>query len=87
MEVECIYMKNVLFVGQFNTLYQEISTYLGRFFNVQMRESELLIGNDLLAGDKPDIVLMDLHGMGEVKNKIFFVNAYCNLHGLWGKKL
>jgi len=65
-------MKNVLFVGQFNTLYQEISTYLGRFFNVQMRESELLIGNDLLAGDKPDIVLMDLQGMGEVKNKIFY---------------
>ena len=43
MEVECNDMEKVLFVGQFNTLYQEISTYLGRFFNVQMRESELLI--------------------------------------------
>ena len=30
--------------------------------------------------EKPEVVV-------EVKNKIFFVNAYCNLHGLWGKKL
>lgn len=33
-------MKKVLFVGKFNTLYQEISTYLSRFFDVRMCESE-----------------------------------------------
>ena len=72
MDVECIYMKKVLFVGKFNTLYQEISTYLSRFFDVRMCESELLIGSDLPVGGKPDMVLMDLQGMGEVKDKIFY---------------
>lgn len=65
-------MKKVLFVGKFNVLYQEISTYLSRFFNVQMCESELLLGSDVLTSGKPDVVLMNLQGMSEVKDRIFY---------------
>lgn len=65
-------MKKVLFVGQFNFLFQEISTYLTRFFNVQICEAEILLDSNLLSISKPDVILLDLLGMGSEKADIFY---------------
>lgn len=65
-------MKKVLFIGQFNILFQEISTYLTRFFNVQICEPDILLDSNLLSVSKPDIILLDLLGVGKEKTDIFY---------------
>ncbi len=65
-------MKKVLFVGQFNILYQEISTFLSRFFKVQICECDMLLDSNLLSLSKPDIILLDLLGAGDERANIFY---------------
>ncbi len=65
-------MKKVLFIGQFNILFQEISTYLTRFFSVQICEADILLDSNLLSISKPDVILLDLLGMGTEKTDIFY---------------
>lgn len=65
-------MKKVLFVGQFNFLFQEISTFLTRFFTVQTCEADVLLGSNLLAISKPDVILLDLLGVSEEKENLFY---------------
>lgn len=63
-------MRKILLVGKFNILFEEISAYLSRFFNVQICESSLMLKTDLLRVSNPDIVLIDLLGMEEEKEAI-----------------
>lgn len=65
-------MKKVLFVGQFNILYQEISTFLTRFFKVQICECDMLLDSNLLSLSQPDVILLDLLGAGEEKADILY---------------
>lgn len=65
-------MKKVLFIGQFNIVFQEISTFLTRFFNVQICEADMVVGSNLLGVSKPDVVLLDLLGMGKEKEDVFY---------------
>jgi len=65
-------MKKVLFVGQFNILFQDISLFLTRFFDVQICEGDMLAGSNILSVSKPDIILLDLLGMGEEKETVFY---------------
>ena len=65
-------MKKVLLVGRFNILFQDISTFLTRYFNVQMCEAAIFLDSNILSVTKPDVVLLDLLGMGEEKNDIFY---------------
>lgn len=65
-------MKKVLFVGQFNILFQEISTFLTRYFSVQICEPDILLDSNLLSVSKPDIILLDMLGMGKEKDDIFY---------------
>jgi len=65
-------MRKVLLVGKFNILFEEISAYLSRFFNVQICESGLMLESNLLRVSNPDIVLIDLLGMEDEKEAIFY---------------
>lgn len=65
-------MKKVLFIGQFNILFQDISSFLTRFFIVQTGEPNILTESNLLSISKPDIILLDLLGMGEEKAAVFY---------------
>ena len=65
-------MKKVLFIGQYNILFQEISVFLNRFFNVQICEGDMLSGSNLLAVSKPDVILLDMLGMSEEKAEVFY---------------
>ena len=65
-------MKKVLFVGQFNVLFQEISTFLTRHFNVQICETDIFLDSNVLSVSKPDVILLDLLGVGQEKNDIFY---------------
>ena len=65
-------MKKVLFVGQFNVLFQEISTFLTRYFTVQICETDIFLDSNILSVSKPDVILLDLLGVGQEKNDIFY---------------
>ena len=65
-------MKKVLFVGQFNVIFQEISTFLTRHFTVQICETEIFLDSNILSVSKPDVILLDLLGVGQEKNDIFY---------------
>ena len=65
-------MKKVLFVGQFNVIFQEISTFLTRHFTVQICETDIFLDSNILSVSKPDVILLDLLGVGQEKNDIFY---------------
>lgn len=65
-------MKKVLFVGQFNILFQDISAFLTRFFNVQICEAKIFLDSNVLSVSKPDVILLDLLGMGDERDDIFY---------------
>lgn len=64
------HMKKVLFIGQFNTLFENTNNYLTKYFNVQACSSDLTLIKNLLIVGKPDVILFSLLGMGEEREDI-----------------
>ena len=63
-------MKKVLFIGQFNTLFEETNNYLVKYFNVQVCSADLALVKNMLIVGKPDIILFSVLGVGDDKTGI-----------------
>lgn len=63
-------MKKVLFIGRFNTLFEETNNYLVKYFNVQVCSADLTLVKNMLIVGKPDIILFSVLGVGDEKTGI-----------------
>lgn len=63
-------MKKVLFIGQFNTLFEETNNYLVKYFNVQVCSADLTLVKNMLIVGKPNLVLFSVLGVGDEKTGI-----------------
>lgn len=63
-------MSKIIFVGKFNTLFEEISDYLEQYFNVQVCVDNLYMLQSMLKLSQPDLFIINMVGIGEHKEKI-----------------
>ena len=64
-------MKKIYLIGKFNTVLQDISSYLSPFFHLQVCINNHKILKGMLELDMPDLVLISLTGMNEESGKLF----------------
>lgn len=63
-------MAKIIFIGNFNTLFEEISDYLEQYFNVQVCVDNLYMLQSILKLSQPDLFIINMVGIGEHKTKI-----------------
>lgn len=66
-----IQMKKILFIGKFNTVFQDISSYFEQMFNVQICVDNIDMVKGMLKLNNPDLVVISLIGMNMDSEKIF----------------
>lgn len=64
-------MKKILFVGKFNTVFQEISNYLLEYFQVQVCVDKADMVKGMLKLNHPEVVVISLIGLNKDNEKIF----------------
>lgn len=73
-------MKKILFIGKFNAIFQDISSYFEKLFNVQI----CVDNNDMVKGmlklNSPDLVVISLIGMNMDSERIFNELKYNYVH-------
>lgn len=63
-------MKKLLFIGQFNSLFEDTNNYLVKYFNVQVCSADLALVKNMLIVSKPDIILFSMLGVGDEKTGV-----------------
>lgn len=63
-------MAKIIFIGKFNTLFEEISDYLEKYFNVQVCVDNLYMLQSMLKLSQPELFIINMVGIGDHKSKI-----------------
>ncbi|MBE5940770.1 MAG: response regulator [Lachnospiraceae bacterium] len=63
-------MKKVFLIGKFNTVFQEINNYLGKYFNVQVCVDNLEVMKGMLKVNVPELAIISLIGLDETNVKL-----------------
>lgn len=66
-------MKKILLIGKFNSIVKETSTYLSRFFHVQLCSENAEVLEGMLKIVNPDLVLISLIGAYDIDTSMFFL--------------
>lgn len=64
-------MKKIFMIGKFNAVFQDINTYLGKYFQVQVCVDNLEMIKGMLKLNQPELILISLIGMDNESSKIF----------------
>lgn len=64
-------MRKILFIGKFNSVFQDINNCLASHFQVQVCIDNLEMIRGILRLKKPDLVVISLIGMNQLHDKIF----------------
>jgi DNA-binding NtrC family response regulator len=64
-------VKQILFVGKFNTIVGDINSAFGNLFNVQICVANVQMVKGMLKLKKPELVVVSLMGISEDASKIF----------------
>ncbi len=73
-------MKKILFIGKFNTVFQDISNYMMNHFNVQVCVDNFDMIKGMLKLNNPDMVVISLISLGLDSEKIFAELKYNYSH-------
>lgn len=66
-------MKKILLIGKLNSVVKETSTYLSRFFHVQLCSENAEVLKGMLKIVNPDLVLISLVGAYDIDTSMFFL--------------
>ena len=73
-------MKKLLFIGKFNSIFQDVSNYFEKLFSVQICVDNIDMVKGMLKLKKPDLVVVSLIGMNRDSEKIFSELKYNYVH-------
>lgn len=73
-------MKKILFIGKFNTVFQDICNYFEKLFDIQICVDNFDLVKGMLKIKKPDLVVISLIGMNRDSEKIFDELKYNYVH-------
>lgn len=73
-------MKKILFIGKFNAVFQDMSGYFEKMFNVQICVDNIDLVKGMLKLNNPDLVVISLIGMNLDSETIFNELKYNYAH-------
>lgn len=73
-------MKKIFLIGKFNTVFQDINTYLGKYFQMQVCVDNLEMVRGMLKLNRPDLVVISLIGLDKESGKIFSELRFNHVH-------
>ena len=66
-------MKKILFIGKFNSMFQDINNYFDKLFNVQVCVDNADMVKNILKIKQPDIIVISFIGVSNDIEKIINV--------------
>lgn len=73
-------MKKIFLIGKFNAVFQDINTYLGKYFQMQVCVDNLEMVRGMLKLNQPDLVIISLIGLDKESGRIFSELRFNHVH-------